>query len=308
MTLGHAGCSTGQNLAIDVPANPVAQTRHARIGGQLHLPPGQGRVPVMILLHGSGGIVGDHMARYTGALNEMGIGALVIDSFGSRGFRQTGENQALLSNYAMTVDAYSALDALRANPHVDIGRVGILGFSKGGTAALLAAERPYQPPRPPEAPGFALHVAFYPGCSWLHRRPVLARVPIRILMGEQDDYVGTQACRRWVERMRALGGDVAMTEYPGGHNFDGYAAAYRNTYLWNFSRCVYEEQEDGTWREETSGVSGIRTPHNVAIDSEDRQQAVALRGCKTMGASGGGNPSGRNRSMEDFRRIVRELL
>ena len=52
----------------------------------------------------------------------------------------------------------------------------------------------------------------------------MADKPIRIFHGSADDYVPLAPCRAYVERLKAKGKDVQLTEYAGaGHVFDGRA-------------------------------------------------------------------------------------
>src|SRR4051812_5680693 len=66
------------------------------IGGELRIPRGvTGKVPAVILLHGSGGPNGGH-ELWAKHFNEMGIASFLIDSFSERGLVSTSANQALL--------------------------------------------------------------------------------------------------------------------------------------------------------------------------------------------------------------------
>src|SRR6266513_1572993 len=72
------------------------------IAGELRFPQGvsSGRLPAVVLLHGSGGPSGGHelWARY---FNEMGVASFLIDSFSGRGLTGTSTNQALLGRFNM---------------------------------------------------------------------------------------------------------------------------------------------------------------------------------------------------------------
>ncbi len=48
--------------------------------------------------------------------------------------------------------------------------------------------------------------------------------PIRMFHGAADNYVPVAPCRGFVERLKAKGANVTLTEYPGAHHvFDGRA-------------------------------------------------------------------------------------
>ena len=66
------------------------------IGSELRIPRGvSGKIPAVVLLHGSGGPNGGH-EFWAKHFNEMGIATLLIDSFSERGIVSTSANQALL--------------------------------------------------------------------------------------------------------------------------------------------------------------------------------------------------------------------
>jgi predicted dienelactone hydrolase len=68
------------------------------VWGDLSLPKGAaGKVPAIVLMHGSGG-VDRGMAQWVAAFDEIGVATFVVDVFGPRGVRQTVENQALVPN------------------------------------------------------------------------------------------------------------------------------------------------------------------------------------------------------------------
>ena len=64
-------------------------------------------------------------------------------------------------------DAFAALAHLRSLPFVDTDRIGVMGFSKGGMAALRTASADYVK-RSSSGIGFRGVVAFYPRCTANH--------------------------------------------------------------------------------------------------------------------------------------------
>src|SRR5437763_8508745 len=80
----------------------------ATIAGELRLPRGAaGKLPAVILLHGSGG-VGPGPEMWAKYFNEMGVASYVLDSFTGRGIVSTSTNQALLGRLNMILDPYRA--------------------------------------------------------------------------------------------------------------------------------------------------------------------------------------------------------
>src|SRR6266550_7556803 len=66
------------------------------IAGQLRFPQGaSGRLPAVILQHGSGGLNAGH-ELWSKHFNEIGVASVLLDSFSGRGLTSTSTNQALL--------------------------------------------------------------------------------------------------------------------------------------------------------------------------------------------------------------------
>lgn len=196
----------------------------AMVAGELRLPrAGTERLPLVILLHGSGGSSGA-VVDWEQVFLEMGVATFVIDSFTGRGITGTVNDQSQLGRLAQTIDAYRALALLSRHPRIDPNRVMLVGFSRGGQNALYASLKRFQRMHAPAAsPLFAAYVAFYPDCTYTYLEDEdVATAPVRIFHGTSDNYNPVAPCRAYVDRLRAKGKDVQLTEYPGAHHvFDG---------------------------------------------------------------------------------------
>ena len=148
------------------------------IGGELRIPRDvTGKLPAVVLLHGSGGPNGGH-ELWAKHFNEMGIASLLIDSFSERGIVSTSANQALLGRLNMILDAYRGLDLLAIHPRIDATRVAVMGFSRGGQAALYSSLKRFQEAWTPKAT-FALHIPLYASCTTTFIRDTDVTAPIR---------------------------------------------------------------------------------------------------------------------------------
>jgi carboxymethylenebutenolidase len=160
---------------------------------------------------------------------EQGIIAILVDGFGPRGFPQGfgphtyDSRPAELDEVSVRpFDAYGALTYLRARKDVLADRIGLQGWSNGGSAALasMAADAPGLERHDPRN-GFRAALSFYPACGLKNhfaKTGYDAYAPLRVFMGSADEEVSPRVCRELLARAR---GDVETRFYPGAtHDFD----------------------------------------------------------------------------------------
>ncbi len=221
----------------------------ARIGAELRLPPGTNRIPAVVLIHGSGG-VGANVDGWAQELNSIGIAALILDTFTGRGITQTITDQSQLSSFSMIVDAYKGLELLSHHPRIDPQRIAVMGFSKGGFAALYASMKRFQKIWVPSGLEFAAYIPFYTRCDTPYIDDEnLSDHPIRFFHGAADDYVPVEPTKLYVERLKRAGKDVQLTVYEGArHSFDNPlnppVLPFPEAILSN--NCRRQEKEPGT--------------------------------------------------------------
>ncbi len=201
------------------------------IAGQLRLPfGGAQRLPAVLMLHGDAGVLAAQVV-WTDEMNALGIAVFTLDSFTARGAVATGASLATMpgsvSSMARIVDAERALALLPAHPRIDPARIAVMGLSSGGRTAMLLAQTRFASRYGRPGAGFAAYVALYPDCN-VHLRGD-TRVepgPQRVFIGEADVLTDAGACRRYVERLKTAGADVAIATYPGAHHaFDSRMGA-----------------------------------------------------------------------------------
>ena len=273
------------------------------ITGELYLPPGGAKVPAMIVHHGSGGITDARERRYARELVKMGVAALVLDSFTGRGVTSTVRDQSAVSTNDMLGDAFAALKILAGHARIDGARVG-MGFSKGGSVALLAAHEVRAAPALPAGLRFALHVPFYPSCSTQHYKPRTTGAPIYMLLGGADTYVGVAPCQEYTAALKAEGARIETIVFQGAmHGFDG-GSAYQNPRGENYSRCIFAQQPDGSWRERVSGA----ITNDAGGKRIEAGYKRALAKCRTLGVSGGPNAAAKAKALTDLKAYVQRHL
>jgi dienelactone hydrolase len=274
------------------------------VSGGLFLPPGTDKVPALLIHHGSGGVSETRELRYAREILKMGVAAFVIDSFKPRGIASTVQDQSTVTNNDMQADEFAALKALAAHPRIDGKRVGVMGFSKGGTAALLVAHEARAARALPAGLRFALHVPVYPACITQHYKPKTTGAPIYMLLGSADTYAGYTQCEEYAVTLKAEGARVEVTTYPGAkHGFDG-GSAYNVPQGENYSRCVFLQQPDGSWKERTSGITTVDAKGKPLEEANLK----ALAACRALGVSGGPDPEAKAKAMAALKSYVQRHL
>ena len=211
LTLPDAAFLTGDAAA----GKPVT------LAGEFRIAQGVGKLPVVILMHGSSG-VGPNIEPWVQQLNAMGVSAFVIDGFTGRGLTGTSTDQAQLGRLNFVLDIYRSLDILAKHPRVDPARIVLMGFSRGGQAALFASLTRFHKQWNTSGADFAAYIPFYPDCStsYIGDTEVAAR-PIRIFHGAPDDYNPVASCKAYATRLTAAKVDITITEYANAqHGFD----------------------------------------------------------------------------------------
>jgi dienelactone hydrolase len=174
-----------------------------------------------MLQHGSGGMSAN-IEMWAREFNAMGVSTFALDGFTARGLTNVTTNQALLGRLNFVLDMYRALDVLAKHPRVDPRRIALMGFSRGGQAALYASLKRFHKMWNRSGIEFAAYIPFYPDCATTYLSDTdVADRSIRIFGGTQDDYNPIMLCKAYVERLKAAGRDVQVTEYPNApHAFD----------------------------------------------------------------------------------------
>jgi pimeloyl-ACP methyl ester carboxylesterase len=109
-----------------------------QLAGTLIRPAKVGKIPIVILVHGSGAENRDYMLPWARFLIRRGIGVLAYDKRGVGG--SSGDwNTASFDDLAG--DVVAAYDYLKTRTDIDASRIGLLGISQAGWVMPLAATR-----------------------------------------------------------------------------------------------------------------------------------------------------------------------
>jgi dienelactone hydrolase len=264
--------------------------------GSLALAPEGAGHAVVILLHGTDGPSSNAVNAWRSFLNGAGYGTVRLDSYGGRGLTQASTDQAAISQFAQVYDAFRLIEVLAEHERIDPNRVVLMGFSRGGTAALYASLARFHELYGPKTDSIAAYLPFYPSCNFeLADGFRMAGSPLRAFHGGADDWTSPEVCASYVEQLAMHGGDAAITLYPGArHAFDSPVPRFTLT-LEDAQRsfnCMRIE-EDGVLLNHDTGEpfsysdACVTTGPTVAADdaaTQQAQQAVLALLAETVGA------------------------
>jgi dienelactone hydrolase len=189
----------------------------APVPGTLYAPEGSGPFPAVVLLHGCSG-AGASTHGWAAWLAEQGCVALVVDSLAARNV--TSVCTSIVDHPTtkdQTLDGYGALTYLGSLPTVAPGRIGVMGWSHGGSATLNAVDRGFVAAHP--GGGFKAAVSFYPACRLFPADGITA--PLLVLLGSADDWNRPGGCEAQAPRLQARGAPLEWHVYDGPtHAFD----------------------------------------------------------------------------------------
>ena len=159
---------------------------------------------------------------------ERGYVAVLVDGFGPRGYPQgfgrfsyASRPPELDETKVRPLDALGALRYLQSRGDVLADRIGLQGWSNGGSATLvtMASGSVDQQDRLPG--DFRAALALYPACGLKDRYKGSgygAYAPVRVFIGTADEEVSPRVCRALLGHAK---GDVRIHVYDGAtHGFD----------------------------------------------------------------------------------------
>jgi dienelactone hydrolase len=229
--------------ADSLPERVTFQNADGRttLTGYLFTPPDHvGKHAAVVMMHGRAGAYSTNAkGRYDAATLSQrhrtwgelwaahGYVALLVDGFGPRGYPQgfprfSYETRPAELNEVTVrpLDAYGALAYLRARPDVASDRIGLQGWSNGGSATLAAMDTRAAGRT---GTGFRAALAFYPACGLKGQfeNGYLPYAPVQVFHGTADEEVSPRRCGELVEKSKADGGTIEIRFYPGAsHSFD----------------------------------------------------------------------------------------
>ena len=195
---------------------------HHPVFGSLLIPehPVSEPMPCVVAVHGSLNWRGHHHEHIVGWL-EAGFAVFRVHSFDSRLIESTVEDQMSVTYAMMLTDVYQALRMVSTHPRIDSARIGIAGWSLGGTVALYSAWEPLAEALAPDGERFAAHLPLYPAAHLRMDDQRWSKSPILVLHGDEDDWVPLSLVEGLVEDIRPHGANIEVHVYEDAqHSFD----------------------------------------------------------------------------------------
>lgn len=225
-----------------------ASPRRGRVSAFLLVPPGTGRHPAVVYMHGSGGTRADFLVPASW-MAARGAVALMIDSPYSRrpappqkrGLAELAQERDLVAQNV--VELRRAADLLRSLPYVDPHRLGYVGYSAGAKAGAILAGVDHRYRAFDLMSGGALPVSTYADEAPRHLRPRIRRLldpvdPLRYVghaapssLFFQDGLVDRVVPREALVDLSDAGSRPKRTRwYAAGHPLD--RRAYHDQLVW----------------------------------------------------------------------------
>jgi dienelactone hydrolase len=260
------------------------------ITGTLRFPAGAGPFPAVVLAHGCSGISNVDQG-WQSKLREYGYATFVVDSFATRRLKEACTFAlSSLSPVQRVPDVYGALKILATHPRIQADRIALMGFSHGGTVTVFSSlewmRNKYAGLAGAAFRGF---LPFYPFCQYEFPEFDRVSAPVRLHMGDRDDWLPVKACVDWVNRLKAAGFDATATLYPGAHHgFD------------NGTDRVGVNPEAGTLLACTLRFASAVGPELPTTSRPDC--------AKRVGATAGGNLQARDLARANVQRELAQIL
>lgn len=271
-----------------------------QVWGDLSIPANaKSPAPVVVLAHGSDGVT-PSLGQWVSLFNDIGVATFVVDSFGPRGVSSTAADQASVPAAANVMDAFQALQLLAHDARIDASRIGIMGFSRGGTVAYQTAQLPFLHAVVKGPEHFAFHVAAYAGCLQIYTSPEVTGAPLLNLVGTADDYTHPEPCEALAAEYAALGTPMKSIRYEGAHHaWDSLLPVRWLPDATSGYACGVVRTDIPTWT-----VTALRT--GTVIPSA--QLTAFFNQCVTRGVHVGRNAAAVDASRSDVARFVQEVL
>ena len=216
---------------------------------------GEEPYPMLVFNHASGGayLFSNEWFKFNRQmakeLLKKGMAVLFVDNFTGRSVISAGADQAQVATFSFYIDAFMTLEYLSKDPRVNIKKVGITGWSRGGMNSLAIAETRIRDALISKDLYFAASLPRSVECrqSGFFRNPQpIKETKILMVNGRIDDASHAHICEEYGEKMKANGADIEVdTKKNWGHGFEAnYEAEFeKGQEVWHGCPDYYTEDD-----------------------------------------------------------------
>ena len=172
---------------------------------------------------------------------------MFVDNFTGRSVISADENQSQVTTFSFYIDAFMTLKYLSKDPRVNIKKVGITGWSRGGMNSLAISETRIRDAILSKNLYYAASLPRSVECrqSGFFRNPKpIKETKILMVNGKIDDASHAHICEEYGEKMKLNGADIkVITKQGWGHGFEAnYSAEFeKGQEVWHGCPDYYTE-------------------------------------------------------------------
>lgn len=216
-----SGCVTNERLRY-TQINPLPNREANQVSLIINTYPLKTPSPTVIYAHGCSGLDGAYL-NWKNKLNDWGYNVVQPDSLRSRGFKSACKKVGVanITHNDRLEDILKTAEWIKEQPWHQ-GKIGLIGFSMGGRAALnLASDggdlyifKSTTPSDRYKNINISVAVVYYSFCQPMHKN---ATIPVLILNGAND----TQTPSTWCQFIAEENKNIDFKLYPDTfHGFD----------------------------------------------------------------------------------------
>lgn len=205
------------------------------------------KAPAMVVLHGSAGISEGRENEYGAKFNRLGIYALVVDTYGTRGANRLTYNRLIveISAFTQTADGVGALHYLEKQSEIDSSKIGVIGFSLGGMSSYMLSMENMMERLTNNPLRFSANIDLYGPCFSTFRTVKPTPAPFLYIGGEKDEALNLDDCRKAFSQLEKKDNDSKFVVIPNAyHGWErNIPLAYSN--VTNLRNCTSIVEDDG---------------------------------------------------------------
>jgi len=232
--------------------------------GELYLPKSlkkDDKIPLVIILHTSGGIKSNREVRYAKYLNKNGYASFIIDTYGTRKCNASGSGWknciSKISVLDFATDAYMALNLLSSHPNIDNNKISLFGFSYGGDAAMLSLDLDIKNIFSPDAKPFNVVVSIYGACNNIFDISKTIGSDFYYIVGSKDISYDRDLCLEIQDQLKKAGSKYEEFIIEGAvHAYDASFPVENisTSEIPDIFNCKFKFYKDGTVIETTKNT------------------------------------------------------